>query len=158
METSFWNFPFHHLSAHFEPVPGQRGQLFQILWPLHPAFLTLRKPTNNITDPWPSGEKWCDLATKIPLCNTRQNFKYGKWLCKSGWLDDFNEPSSRSKARKHKDWEPKDAKLLQEVLSYCLDLPSTIYIWKMLSKDHWLTDLSECKGSWHIKNIFRQKK
>jgi len=80
----------------------------------------------------------------------------------SSWLDDFDDPSSRSTGPKWTEWDPEDTKLLKEAFRDFSELPATTDIRKTINNDRRLKDLMEQEG-WarlynKLKNLFRKKK
>ena len=80
----------------------------------------------------------------------------------TNWLDDFDDPSTRSNASKRNEWDPEDTALLKEAFKDFSVLPSTTQIRAVISQNSRLQTLLD--GSrWarlynKLKNMFRKTK
>ena len=80
----------------------------------------------------------------------------------TSWLDDFDDPSTRSKASRRNEWDPEDTALLMEAFQDFSELPHTTQIRAIISRDVRLQRLLE-ESKWDrfynkLKNIFRKAK
>ena len=78
------------------------------------------------------------------------------------WLDDFDDPSTRSNASKRNEWDPEDTALLKEAFKDFLELPSTTQIRTVINRDMRLQRLLDA-STWDrvynkLKNMFRKTK
>ena len=64
----------------------------------------------------------------------------------SSWLDDFDDPSSRSTGPKRTEWDREDTKLLKEAFRDFSKLPATTDIRKTINNNRRLKDLMEQEG------------
>jgi len=77
----------------------------------------------------------------------------------SSWLDDFDNPSTRSSRRS--EWDDEDTKRLERAFKDFKKLPSTALIRTILNKDTELNAIKEREG-WNriynkLKNMFKKK-
>ena len=80
----------------------------------------------------------------------------------SNWLDDFDDPSSRSTAPKRNEWDPEDTELLRKAFREHSELPTTKDIRRIIRSNPKLQDILDV-GGWDrvynkLKNIYRKKK
>ena len=80
----------------------------------------------------------------------------------SNWLDDFDDPSSRSTAPKRNEWDPEDTEVLKKAFREYSELPPTKDIRRISSSNRKLQDMEDV-GGWDrlynkLKNLYRKKK
>lgn len=78
----------------------------------------------------------------------------------TNWLDDFDEPSTRSNTSKRNEWDPEDAALLKEAFKDFSELPATTQIRTIINGDVRLQRLVD-EAKWDrvynkLKNMFRK--
>ena len=80
----------------------------------------------------------------------------------SNWLDDFDDPSTRSTTSKRNEWSPEDTEVLKKAFRDFSELPSTNDIRRIINSTRELQDILDVTG-WKrlynkLKNLFRKKK